>query len=67
MLNKAEVGERLRQLRENLTLQEVADALKVSPATVLLWEQGERTPSDDMKVKISAFYKQPVTVIFFEE
>ena len=67
MPDKATVGERLRQLRGNLTLEEVADALNVSSMAVSLWERGERTPGDDMKVKIAAFYKRTVMSLFFEE
>lgn len=67
MPNKKIIGERLRKLRGNRTLDEVGEALGVSSMAVSLWERGERTPSDDMKVKIAAFYKRTVMSIFFKE
>lgn len=67
MPDKATIGRRLRTLRGSRTLEEVANALGVTTMAVSLWERGERTPSDDMKVKIANYYKKGVTYIFFRE
>lgn len=67
MPDRATIGERLRRLRGERTLEAVADALKVSSMAVSLWERGERMPGDDMKVKIAAYYGRTVMSIFFEE
>lgn len=67
MPDRATIGERLRNLRGDRTLEAVANALKVSSMAVSLWERGERIPGDDMKVKIAAYYKRTVMSIFFEE
>lgn len=64
-MNRKEVGERLRALRGSRSLEEVANALGVTPMAVSLWERGERIPSDDMKIKIAAYFKRTVTFIFF--
>lgn len=61
------VGKRLRELRGQKTLREVANALGVTTMAVSLWERGERMPSDDLKVKIAAYYEQPITAIFYTE
>ena len=61
------VGERLRELRGSRTLGDVASELGVTAMAVSLWERGERMPTDDMKVKIAAYYKRTVTSIFFKE
>ena len=66
-MNRQEIGNRLRELRGDKTLETVAKDLKVTPMAVSLWERGERVPSDDMKIKIAAYYKQSVTAIFFAE
>lgn len=64
-MNRKEVGERLRALRGSRSLDEVANALCVTPMAVSLWERGERIPSDDMKIKIAAYFKRSITFIFF--
>ena len=64
-MNRKEVGERLRELRGSRSLEEVANALCVTPMAVSLWERGERIPSDDMKIKIAAYFKRSITFIFF--
>ena len=67
MPDKMIVGKRLRALRGQKTLVEVSNALGVTTMAVSLWERGERMPSDDLKVKIAAYYKQPITAIFYTE
>jgi transcriptional regulator with XRE-family HTH domain len=66
-VNKKEIGKRLRELRGDKTLEEVAKELNVTPMAISLWERGERVPSDDMKIRIAAYYEQSVTEIFFAE
>lgn len=65
MPDKKVVGDRLRKLRGAKTLAEVGKDLDVTSMAISLWENGERTPSDDMKVKIAAYYNVSVTDIFF--
>ena len=66
-MNRQEIGKRLRELRGSSTLDDVAKALNVTPMAVSLWERGERIPSDDIKIKIAAFYQESVTAIFFAD
>lgn len=61
------VGERMRKLRGTRTLAEVGKALNVTSMAISLWENGERIPNDDMKVKIAAYYNTTVTDIFFSQ
>ena len=65
MPDRKAIGEKLRNLRGSRSLDEVAKAVGVTPMAVSLWERGERAPSDEMKVRISNYYKKPVTSIFF--
>lgn len=67
MPSKETVGQRLRQLRGNRSLDEVSEALEVTPMAVSLWENGKRSPSDAMKMRIAAYYKKTVMSIFFKE
>ena len=64
-MDRLEVGKRLRALRGEKTLDEVAKALGVTSMAVSLWERGERIPNDDIKIKIAAYYNTTVTTIFF--
>lgn len=66
-MDRIAVGQRLRNLRGNKTLDEVAKALGVTSMAVSLWERGERVPNDDIKIKIAAYYKSSVTDIFFAD
>ena len=65
MPDRKAIGEKLRNLRGSRSLDEVAKALGVTSMAVSLWERGERAPSDEMKVRISNYYKKSVTSIFF--
>lgn len=64
-MDRKAVGERLRALRGERTLEEVGKALDVTSMAVSLWERGERIPNDDLKIKIANFFGVPVTEIFF--
>lgn len=65
MPDRNEIGERLRSLRGSRTLEDVANAIGVTSMAVSLWERGERTPSDEMKVRLANYYKKSVASIFF--
>ena len=67
MPDKKVVGERLRKLRGKKTLEEVGKALEVTSMAVSMWERGERTPNDVMKVRIANYYNRSVNTIFFDE
>ena len=65
LLQKQETGKRMRKLRGEKSLNEVATALGVTAMAVSNWERGIRTPSDYMKVKIAQYYGVTVESIFF--
>ena len=46
LLQRQETGERMRKLRGEKSLNEVATALGVTAMAVSNWERGIRTPSD---------------------
>ena len=66
-MNREEIGKRLRTLRGERSLDEVAKALGVTSMAVSFWERGERIPSDDLKIKIATYYSQSVATIFFTD
>ena len=60
-------GAILKTLRGNRTIREVAGAVGISPSALAMYENGHRTPRDEVKVKLSDFYMTPVQDIFFRE
>ena len=67
MPDRKKIGQRLKTLRGSRSLEDVANALEVTPMAVSLWERGERVPSDAMKVAIAAYYKKSVMAIFYRD
>lgn len=62
---KKEIGKRLKDLRGDRSMQEVAAALGITRQAYWLYESGERVPSDEMKAKIADYYGVSVNMIFF--
>ena len=60
-------GKRLRELRGARTQKEIGDAVGVGANTISMYESGERTPSDKIKVKLAQFFGVSVGNIFFAE
>ncbi len=59
------VQNRLISLRGNRSQREIAEAIGIAPSTLSMYENGERTPSDQIKVKLASFYERSVGFIFF--
>lgn len=59
-------GERLRRLRGDRTLAEVASACGIAASTLAMYEQGNRVPRDHIKVKLAEYYGRSVAYIFFK-
>ena len=60
------IGARLRALRGNMTQTFLAKLLGVSPSSINMYETGERTPSDKIKVKYVEVFGHSVQSIFFD-
>lgn len=59
------IGERLRKLRGEKSVAEMAKALDLSPSTWSMYENGERIPRDNIKLRIARHFRRPIQVIFF--
>lgn len=64
-MNKEAMAEKLRKLRGNKSRQEVADACNISVSALAMYEQGERVPRDEVKVRLANYYNRTVNYIFF--
>lgn len=62
------VGARLKALREDkgLSQEGIARVFNISTSSWTKYEQGIRTPSDEMKIEIAKFFETTVQAIFFE-
>ena len=65
MKDKKEVGNELRRLRGNRTIEESAKAIGISKSALAMYERGERSPRDEVKIRIADYYKKPIQKIYF--
>lgn len=66
-LMKEIIADRLTQLRGETSREEVAKAIGVSVSALQMYENGQRIPRDEIKLKIAAYYKKTVQEIFFDD
>lgn len=65
MIKAAVIARRLRELRGNKSREEVSAELGISISAISMYENGERIPRDDLKIKIANYYDVSVQDIFF--
>jgi len=66
-MNKEIIGEKLLELRGNRSREEVANAVSVSVSALQMYENGQRIPRDDIKIRLAEYYKTTVQEIFFNQ
>ena len=68
MIDAKVIGQRLLQLRNNLnkTRKDVAEACGISVSALTMYEIGKRIPRDEIKIRLSNYYKKSITSIFFK-
>ena len=59
------IGEKLKRLRGDKTRVEVANALGIALSTLTMYENNNRVPRDEIKVRISKYYGTPIEELFF--
>lgn len=64
-IDPVEIGKRLVELRGSRTQAEVANALGISVSAYSMYENGQRVPRDNIKIRIADYYKKPIHKIFF--
>lgn len=58
-------GETLKKLRGNRTQKLIAEDLGISKSAWAMYENDERIPRDDVKIKIANYFQKSVQEIFF--
>ena len=64
-MDKKTIGRRLLQLRGEKSRIIVAEAIGVSVSALQMYENGDRIPRDEIKVRIAEYYGQTVGSIFY--
>lgn len=65
MVDKVVIGKRLLEFRGNRTREDVAKIIGVSISAIQMYENGERVPRDEIKLKFANYYNKSVEEIFF--
>ncbi|MED0998367.1 helix-turn-helix transcriptional regulator [Bacillus mobilis] len=65
-MNYERVAENLINLRNERSREEVAKAVGISISTLQMYENGQRIPRDNIKIKLANFYGVTVQKIFFD-
>ncbi|HDR7706635.1 TPA: helix-turn-helix transcriptional regulator [Bacillus thuringiensis] len=65
-MNYERVAKNLINLRKEKSREEVAKAVGISVSTLQMYENGQRIPRDNIKIKLANFYGVTVQTIFFD-
>lgn len=66
-MNKKSIAKRLIELRGKKSRETVANACGISVSALAMYEQGERIPRDDIKIRLAKYYNRSVNFIFFTD
>ena len=64
-MDNIKVGEKLKETRGDMPREVVAEALGISLSALAMYERGERTPRDEIKIKIASYYGKTVQELFY--
>lgn len=65
-MNKQLIGDLLINLRGSESREVVATKIGISVSALQMYENGQRIPRDEIKVKIANYYCKSVQEIFFD-
>jgi len=57
--------EKLKELRGDKSQAEVARAIGISDSALSAYENGDRIPRDEVKIRLAQYYNKTVQEIFF--
>lgn len=64
-MDAKKIGNKLIELRSDVSREKVANDLGISISALAMYEQGNRIPRDEIKIKIAQYYNKTVQEIFF--
>lgn len=65
VMDMAAIGQRLKTLRGNKSLEQVAKDTGISRSALNMYELGERMPRDIKKIILAEYFNKSVEEIFF--
>lgn len=65
VLNNDAIAKTLIKLRGKKSREEVSKAVGISVSALSMYENGDRIPRDDIKIKLASYYGRSVNFIFF--
>jgi len=65
-MNERAIGKKLATLRGDRPQEKVARDLGISVSALSMYEQGNRIPRDEVKIRIAEYYGESVQSIFFD-
>jgi putative transcriptional regulator len=66
-MDKVLIGQKLISLRGERSREGVANDMGISVSALQMYENGQRMPKDEIKVRIARIYNSSVQQIFFEK
>ena len=67
MVSTIEIGQRLRKLRGERTLQKVSDDTGLGVSALTMYELGQRMPRDEAKIILAEYYDVSIEALFFAQ
>ena len=64
-MNNEAIARTMIKLRGKRSREEVAKAVGISVSALSMYENGDRIPRDDIKIKLANYYGRTVNFIFF--
>lgn len=65
MLAAKIIGDRLKKLRGLKSREEVAVSNGISVSALAMYENGQRIPRDEIKIRLANYYNSSVEAIFY--
>lgn len=65
-MDAKQIGNKLRKLRGDRTIQVVSDDTGLGWSTICMYELGRRIPEDDKKIILAKYYNVTVQELFYD-
>ena len=66
-MDAKKIGQRIRALRADRSVAEVAKAINSSTSAISMYESGERIPRDEVKIKLARYFNVSIESLFFAD
>lgn len=66
-MDAKKIGKRIRDLRGETSVPELANAIGSSVSAIFMYESGERIPRDEVKIKLARYFGVSIESLFFAD